>query len=202
MKRLFDLVFTIIFIVIISPIILIVAVLIKCNIDAPIIFSQTRIGKNGTQFRLFKFRTMLEMIDGNGTMLPDEQRITRLGRILRQSSLDEIPGFLNVLKGEMSVVGPRPQDAKYLTRYSQHQMRRHEVNPGITGWAQINGRNAISWDRRFELDVWYVDNRTWQLDLEICFKTISVILNRKNVSAPGYATMPEFLKRDSIDAAE
>lgn len=158
----------------------------------PIFFKQVRPGLYGKPFVLYKFRTMLDLRDQTGKMLPDERRLTSFGRWLRSTSLDELPVLFNVLKGDMSLVGPRPLLMEYLDRYTPEQARRHEVKPGITGWAQINGRNAISWEEKFALDVWYVDNWSLLLDFRIIFLTILKVLKHEGISADGYATMPEF----------
>ena len=155
-------------------------------------FRQTRPGRHGTPFEMVKFRTMRDAIDADGRPLPDAERLTKLGRFLRSSSLDELPELWNVLKGEMSLVGPRPLLMEYLPLYSPEQARRHEVRPGVTGWAQVNGRNAISWDEKFALDVWYVDNRSLWLDLKIIWLTIRKVVRREGISAAGEATMSKF----------
>lgn len=159
----------------------------------PILFKQLRSGLHGRPFYLYKFRTMTDARNAGGQLLPDEQRLTRLGRWLRATSLDELPELWNVLKGDMSLVGPRPLLMEYLERYTPEQARRHEVKPGITGWAQVNGRNALSWEEKFRLDVWYVDNWSLWLDLKILFMTVLKVLRREGISAEGYATMPEFM---------
>jgi lipopolysaccharide/colanic/teichoic acid biosynthesis glycosyltransferase len=158
----------------------------------PIFFKQIRPGLRGNPFLIYKFRTMLDLRDENGNLLPDEKRLTKIGKFLRNTSLDELPELWNVLKGDMSLVGPRPLLMEYLGRYTPEQARRHNVKPGITGWAQINGRNAISWDEKFKLDVWYVDNWNIFLDLKIIFITLIKVIKREGISAEGHATMPEF----------
>lgn len=192
MRRLFDFVFACCFLLCLSPLLLVVGVLVRCKLGSPVLFRQTRTGKDGCEFEMIKFRSMTDCRDENGNFLPDHERLTAFGRMLRASSLDELPGFWNILVGDMSVIGPRPQDTKFIARCSAFQNRRHEVRPGITGWAQVNGRNAISWEKRFELDVWYVDNQSLWLDLKIIALTAVVVLSRKNVSADDHATMPEF----------
>ena len=192
-KRIFDLVLTIPGLVLISPIILIVMILVRIQHGSPILFSQGRPGFQGKLFTLRKFRSMTEARDPAGNLLPDEERLTKLGRFLRASSLDELPELLNVLKGEMSLVGPRPLLARYLERYSPEQARRHDVLPGITGWAQIHGRNAITWEDKFKLDVWYVDHWSIVLDLKILGTTIVKVVKREGISQPGHVTAEEFL---------
>ena len=175
------------------PILLLLALLVRLRMGAPVFFRQKRPGLRGEPFELIKFRTMTNDRDADGNLLPDKDRLPPFGRFLRSSSLDELPELLNVLKGEMSLVGPRPLLMQYLERYSPEQARRHDVPPGITGWAQINGRNALSWDQKFKLDVWYVDNRNLGLDLKILFLTLWKIVRREGISASGEATMPEFM---------
>jgi lipopolysaccharide/colanic/teichoic acid biosynthesis glycosyltransferase len=175
-----------------SPLVLIVAISIYFRIGRPILFSQPRPGKNGRIFAFFKFRTMSNERDLNGILLPDEQRLTEFGQFLRQTSLDELPQLLNVVKGDMSVVGPRPLIVEYLDRYTPEQARRHEVKPGITGLAQIKGRNAISWEEKFKYDVWYIDHWNLGLDLKILFLTIWKVLRREGINTEGYVTSQEF----------
>jgi lipopolysaccharide/colanic/teichoic acid biosynthesis glycosyltransferase len=175
-----------------SPVILMVAIAIYIRMGRPIFFCQPRPGKNGRVFNFYKFRTMTSDCDADGNLLPTEQRLIPLGQFFRKTSLDELPQLWNVLKGDMSFVGPRPLLVKYLDRYTPEQARRHEVMPGITGWAQVNGRNAISWDAKFKLDVWYVDNWTLWLDLKILFLTVLKVLKRDGINREGYATAPEF----------
>jgi sugar transferase EpsL len=170
-----------------------VALLVRLRFGRPVVFSQARPGRNGKVFFITKFRTMTDARDEKGRLLPDERRLTPLGRFLRHWSLDELPELWNVLKGDMSLVGPRPLLLAYLDRYSPEQARRHEVKPGITGWAQVNGRNAITWDQKFRLDVWYVEHRSFRLDLEIIAMTILRIFRREGIDQPGHATMEEFL---------
>ncbi|MDV4144324.1 sugar transferase [Shimia sp. FJ5] len=175
-----------------SPILAFVAWKIRGQMGAPVLFRQTRPGRDGRPFQMVKFRTMRDAVDADGTPLPDSERMTPLGRFLRSSSLDELPELWNVLKGDMSLVGPRPLLMDYLPLYSAEQARRHDVRPGVTGWAQINGRNAISWDEKFALDVWYVDNRSLWLDLKIIWLTIRKVVKREGISAAGEATMSRF----------
>ena len=174
------------------PVILVTAILVRGWLGAPVLFTQSRPGKDGVVFRIFKFRTMTDGRDAAGALLPDGDRLTKFGRFLRSSSLDELPGLLNVLRGEMSLVGPRPLLVQYLERYNPEQARRHEVRPGITGWAQVNGRNAISWEDKFERDVWYVDHVSVLLDFKILMMTVAKVFARSGISAAGEATMKEF----------
>lgn len=192
-KRLFDFFLAGIGLVILSPVMILVALLVWVNMGRPVLFRQLRPGLHGRLFVLYKFRTMKDLRDERGNLLPDEQRLTRLGRFLRSTSLDELPELFNVLKGDMSLVGPRPLLPQYLDRYTPEQARRHEVKPGLTGWAQVNGRNAITWEEKFALDVWYVDNWSLWLDLKILVLTLIKVLKREGISAEGEATMPEFM---------
>lgn len=191
-KHIFDLVLTVPALMVLSPALLILALLVRVKLGAPVLFCQPRPGLHGRPFVIYKFRTMTDVRDAQGNLLPDAERLTPLGRFLRGTSLDELPELFNVLKGEMSVVGPRPLLMQYLERYSPEQARRHEVKPGVTGWAQINGRNAITWEQKFELDVWYVDHVGLWLDLRIIFLTVWKILRREGISQPGQATAQEF----------
>lgn len=191
-KRLIDFFVAFIGLIILSPLLILIALLVRVNMGAPVLFRQERPGLHGRPFILYKFRTMRDLRDDEGRLLPDEMRLTRLGQILRSTSLDELPELFNVLKGEMSLVGPRPLLMEYLNRYTPEQARRHEVKPGITGWAQVNGRNAITWEEKFKLDVWYVDNWNLGLDLKILGLTLIKVLKREGISAGGHATMPEF----------
>lgn len=179
-------------IIVLAPFILMIAFAIRYQMGSPVIFNQTRPGLHGRPFQMVKFRTMREARDDEGNLLPDSERLTRFGRFLRSTSLDELPELWNVLTGEMSLVGPRPLLMEYLPLYTLEQMRRHEVLPGITGWAQVNGRNAISWDDKFALDVWYVDNQSFALDLKILWLTMLKVIKREGISADGNATMPKF----------
>lgn len=192
LKRLFDIVASFFGLLLLSPVIAIVAWQIRRKLGSPVLFRQVRPGKDGKPFEMIKFRTMRDAVDANGNPLPDEERMTPFGSFLRSSSLDELPELWNVLKGDMSLVGPRPLLMEYLSLYSTEQYRRHEVRPGVTGWAQINGRNAISWEDKFKLDVWYVDNRSFWLDLKIVFLTVKKVVVRDGISAEGEATMSKF----------
>ena len=193
LKRLFDILFSLVLLIILAPLILLMAVLIRLKMGAPVLFRQPRPGLRGRQFYLFKFRTMSEEVDEEGRVLDDRERLTALGRWLRKYSLDELPQLFNVLKGDLSFVGPRPLLMRYLGRYSPEQARRHEVKPGITGWAQINGRNALSWEDKFKYDVWYVDNQSFLLDLKILWLTFFKAIKAEGISQDGWATMPEFM---------
>jgi len=192
MKRVIDFVGALLGLILLSPVMLLVALLIKRRLGGPVLFRQTRPGMSGKAFQMIKFRTMRDAYDSNGLPLPDSQRMTPFGSFLRSSSLDELPELWNVLKGDMSLVGPRPLLMEYLPLYSAEQYRRHEVRPGVTGWAQINGRNALSWEDRFKLDVWYVDNQSFWLDCKILFLTVRKVLVRDGISADGEATMTKF----------
>lgn len=192
MKRLFDIVASFCALLLLSPIIAIVAWKIRKNLGSPVLFRQTRPGLHGKPFEMVKFRTMKDATDAKGNSLPDAERMTPFGNKLRSSSLDELPELWNVLKGEMSLVGPRPLLMQYLPLYSPEQARRHEVRPGVTGWAQINGRNAISWEDKFKLDVWYVDNRSFWLDIKILLLTVKKVFIKEGISAEGEATMSKF----------
>jgi sugar transferase EpsL len=191
-KRLMDLLFTIPGLVLVSPILGLSALAIRLKEGSPVLFAQPRPGLNGEIFKLYKFRTMHDLRDPDGTQLPDSERISRLGSFLRHTSLDELPELINVARGEMSLVGPRPLLVKYLSIYSPEQMRRHLVLPGITGWAQINGRNTLSWQEKFRLDVWYVDHWSLWLDVKILVLTIWKVLKREGINEPGQATTQEF----------
>lgn len=192
-KRGFDIFGAAVGLLLLSPILATIAVLIKLDSPGTVLFRQQRPGLRGEPFIIFKFRTMCDARDQHGRLLPDKQRLTKLGRFLRSTSIDELPELYNVLKGDMSLVGPRPLLMGYLDRYTPEQARRHEVKPGITGWAQVNGRNTISWEEKFKLDVWYVDNWSLWLDFKILWLTLVKVLRREGISACGYATMPEFL---------
>lgn len=191
-KRALDILGATIGLIVFSPILLVVALMINREMGLPVLFRQTRPGREGKPFQMIKFRTMLDTIDAEGRPLPDAERLTKLGHFLRSSSLDELPELWNVLKGDMSLVGPRPLLMEYLPLYSPKQARRHEVRPGVTGWAQVNGRNAISWREKFELDVWYVENRSLWLDIKIICMTIRKVVKHEGISAVGDATMPKF----------
>ena len=192
MKRLMDILGAATGLILLSPVLVVLYVWIRRDMGAPVFFRQTRPGRGGRPFQMIKFRSMRDAKGPDGQPLPDAERLTPLGRKLRSSSLDELPELWNVLKGDMSLVGPRPLLMEYLPLYSAEQARRHEVRPGISGWAQVNGRNALSWPEKFELDVWYVDNRTIWLDLKVVWLTIVKIIRRDGISAAGEATMPKF----------
>ena len=192
MKRLIDFTVALVALIVASPVLLICALLIRLFIGKPVLFKQTRPGLNGQPFNMVKFRTMTNKRDEHGNLLPDEKRLTGLGKLLRSTSLDELPELWNVLNGDMSLVGPRPLLMEYLDLYTDEQARRHEARPGITGWAQVNGRNAISWEQKFKLDVWYVDNQSTWLDIKIIFMTAKKVLVREGISASGEATMSKF----------
>ncbi len=194
MKRLFDLALSIFALFLLTPILLIIAVLARKRIGSPVLFCQERPGLYGKPFIIYKFRTMSNARDKNGNLLTDGERLTPFGAFLRRTSLDELPELVNVLKGDMSIIGPRPLLMQYLDRYTPEQGRRHEVKPGITGWAQVNGRNAITWEDKFKLDVWYVDNQSLWLDLKIIGLTIWKILKREGINQQGQATMQEFME--------
>ncbi len=175
-----------------APPLLLLSVLVRISFGSPVLFRQVRPGLHGQPFMMVKFRTMTDELGADGELLPDAERLTSFGRFLRASSLDELPELWNVLRGEMSLVGPRPLLMEYLSLYSPEQARRHEVRPGITGWAQVNGRNALSWEERFKLDVWYIDHRSLWLDLRILWLTVRKVIVREGISAQGEATMPRF----------
>ncbi|MCH2132763.1 MAG: sugar transferase [Phycisphaerales bacterium] len=192
MKRLFDVVVSLVLLVLLAPVMLMVAIMILLVMGRPVLFRQSRPGRDGKLFRVLKFRTMGTGTDASGAPLPDAQRLGRLGRFLRGSSLDELPELINVIRGEMSLVGPRPLLPEYLPLYDEHQARRHEVRPGITGWAQVKGRNALSWPEKFDLDVWYVDNQSLLLDLKILVLTVGQVFKTSDVNQAGHATMSRF----------
>ncbi len=198
-KRIFDLLVTSIGLLLISPFFLILALVVWFQIGSPVFFKQRRPGYRGKLFYIYKFRTMTNQTDEQGRLLPDENRLTLLGRFLRSSSLDELPELVNVLRGEMSLVGPRPLLTQYLDRYTPEQARRHNVLPGITGWAQIHGRNALTWEDKFRLDVWYVDHWTFRLDIIILIQTLGKVIRREGISQPGHATAEEFMGSLSPD---
>ena len=191
-KRLIDILASFFGLLVLSPVLLLLFLLVRSQLGSPVLFRQVRPGMNGKSFKMIKFRTMLDAVDAQGNPLPDDQRMTRLGSLLRSTSLDELPELWNVLKGDMSLVGPRPLLMEYLPLYSPEQARRHDVRPGVTGWAQVNGRNALSWDEKFKLDVWYVDNQSLWLDIKILFMTIKKVFVREGISAEGQATMGRF----------
>ncbi len=191
-KRLLDLVGAGVGLLLLAPLMLLIAILVRVGLGSPVLFRQQRPGLHGKPFTLYKFRTMTDARDAQGNLLPDEQRLTRLGRFLRSTSLDELPELWNVLKGDMSLVGPRPLLMEYLPLYTPEQFRRHGVRPGVTGWAQIRGRNTLTWEERFALDVWYVDHVSLGLDLKILALTLWKVLTREGISHPGSDTMPKF----------
>jgi lipopolysaccharide/colanic/teichoic acid biosynthesis glycosyltransferase len=193
MKRCFDVWIPAIVLALFFPVLAVVAMAIRLNLGSPIFFRQTRPGLNEKPFTMLKFRTMRDAFDSEGRPLPDAERLTPLGRFLRATSLDELPELWNVLKGDMSLVGPRPLLPQYLDRYTAFERRRHEVKPGLTGWAQIGGRNSLTWHDKFKLDVWYVDNWSLSLDLKILLRTVSTVLRRDGIAQQGHATMPEFM---------
>jgi len=192
LKRLFDLVSASLALLLLFPVLLLVAWLVHRRLGSPVLFRQVRPGLHGKPFEMVKFRTMRDAVDTEGNALPDAERLTPFGRFLRSTSLDELPELWNVIKGDMSLVGPRPLLMEYLSLYSAEQARRHEVRPGITGWAQVNGRNAVSWPEKFALDIWYVDNRSLLLDIRILFLTIKKVFVREGISAEGEATASRF----------
>lgn len=192
MKRLFDLVIAFFVLVVLFPVIVVITALVRMLLGKPVVFRQVRPGMHGKPFLMVKFRTMTDARDPAGNLLPDEARLTPFGRFLRSTSLDELPELWNVIKGDMSLVGPRPLLMEYLPLYSAEQAKRHEVRPGITGWAQVNGRNALSWEEKFALDVWYVDNQSFWLDIKILFLTVLCVVSRQGISAEGEATMSRF----------
>ncbi len=191
-KRFLDIALTALAIVVLAPALALIALLARFKLGSPVLFRQTRPGIHARSFTMLKFRTMTDARDASGSLRPDSERLTPFGRFLRSTSLDELPELLNVIKGDMSLVGPRPLLTQYLERYSPEQLHRHEVRPGITGWAQVNGRNALTWERKFELDVWYVDHQSLWLDIKIIFMTVWKILRRDGISQPGQATAEEF----------
>ena len=191
-KRLFDIIVSATALLVLVPVFAVLAAGVWLFIGRPVIFSQERPGLHGKAFTIRKFRTMTSERSDSGELLPDSERLTRFGRFMRASSLDELPELLNVLVGDMSLVGPRPLLMEYLPLYSAEQSRRHDVRPGITGWAQVKGRNELSWDERFELDVWYVDNQSFRIDLKILWLTLAKVLTREGISYPGESTMPKF----------
>lgn len=192
LKRFFDFIVALTLLLTLLPVIIVVAVLIRFKLGSPILFTQNRPGLNGKVFKMMKFRSMLDGKDRHGNLLPDDERMTSFSTFLRSTSLDELPGLFNVLKGDMTLVGPRPLLVQYLPLYSTEQARRHNVRPGITGWAQVNGRNAISWDEKFKLDVWYVDNQSFLLDIKILLLTVKKVFVREGISADGHVTIEPF----------
>ncbi|MGU8346245.1 sugar transferase [Clostridium perfringens] len=191
-KRAFDIISSLGGLIVLSPIMIICAILIRINLGSPVFFKQKRIGKDNNEFEMIKFRSMKDAVDKEGNQLPDELRLTKVGQILRSLSIDELPELINILKGDMSLIGPRPLLVKYLPLYNERQIRRHEVLPGLTGWAQVNGRNNLTWSEKFELDVYYVENWSLKLDLKIFFLTFYKVFKREGISQDGQATMEYF----------
>lgn len=191
-KRLCDIILAFVGIIILSPVLLVCIMLIKCKLGSPVFFKQRRIGKNNKEFEMIKFRTMKNSVDRDGNLLPDEERMTKLGSMLRSLSLDELPELINILKGEMSFIGPRPLLVEYLPLYNDKQIKRHNVTPGLTGWAQINGRNSLSWCEKFKLDVWYVENWSLYLDIKIFFLTFYKVFKKEGINQEGKATVEYF----------
>ena len=191
-KRLLDFTLSFLALIILSPVLLVTALLVRIKLGSPIIFHQERPGKSEKIFRLYKFRSMTDECDENGNLLPDDERLTRFGQILRSTSLDELPELLNILRGDMSIVGPRPLLVKYLPLYNEEQRHRHDVRPGLTGWAQANGRNAISWEEKFKLDVWYVQHISFLVDVKVIFMTVKKVFCRDGISSETSVTMEEF----------
>lgn len=191
-KRFFDFILSLIAIIMLSPVCLIVIVLVRIKLGSPVFFTQKRPGKDEKIFKMYKFRTMTNEVDENGNLLPDDKRLTKFGKLLRSTSLDELPELFNILKGDMSIVGPRPLLVRYLPLYNEYQKHRHDARPGFTGWAQCNGRNSISWEEKFDLDVYYVNHITFLLDVKIIFKTVKTVLCREGISSEASATMEEF----------
>lgn len=196
-KRLFDIVASASGLIFLSPVFLILIYLIRKNLGEPVFFTQERPGKDGKPFKMIKFRSMRDAVDKDGNPLPDSERLTPFGKKLRATSLDELPELWNVLKGEMSLVGPRPLLMSYLPLYNEFQNRRHEMRPGVTGWAQVNGRNALSWDEKFAHDIWYIDHYSFWLDMKILFLTVKKVFIKEGISAEGEATMPYFTGNDT-----
>ena|SRR5690554_3828779 len=192
LKRVFDIIVSVVALILLLPVFLVVMILVRIKLGSPIFFRQVRPGKDGKPFVMIKFRTMLNAYDQKGNLLPNEHRMTKFGMMLRSTSLDELPELWNVLKGDMSIVGPRPLLMDYLDLYTPEQARRHDVRPGVTGWAQVNGRNAISWEEKFKLDVWYVENHSCWLDIKILFMTISKVFKRDGITHAGDVAMPRF----------
>jgi len=197
MKRMFDILFALSGLIIFCPVFIVTAILVRTKLGSPVLFQQPRPGLHAQTFYVYKFRTMTDQRNCEGRLLPDEERLTPFGKLLRKLSLDELPQLLNVIKGDLSLVGPRPLLIQYLPLYSLEQARRHEVKPGITGWAQVNGRNAISWEEKFKLDVWYVDNQSFLLDILILWMTFTKVFKPVGISQDGHATMPFFKGTDT-----
>ena len=202
MKRIFDFITAVAGLVVVSPIIIGTALIVKKKLGSPVIYTQTRPGKDGKPFNLYKLRTMTDERDEEGNLLPDSVRLIKTGQVLRKFSLDELPQLYNVIKGDISLVGPRPLLIEYLELYNNRQMRRHEVKPGITGWAQVNGRNAISWEERLELDVWYVENQSFLLDMKILYMTVLKVINSEGVSQEGHVTVEKFKGSPKVESYE
>jgi len=192
LKRIFDIIFAGLGLILSAPLFIFLAMLVWIKLGSPVLYSQIRPGRHGQLFKIYKFRTMLDLKNADGIPLPDKNRLTPFGKFLRATSLDEQPELWNILRGDMSLVGPRPLLVEYLPLYSREQQRRHEVRPGLTGWAQVNGRNAISWENRLNMDVWYVDNQSFFLDIKILFLTVIAVLKRKGITAEDDVTMPRF----------
>lgn len=192
-KRILDIISSLLAIIILSPLLAVTAVLVKTKLGSPVLFRQERPGKDEKIFTLMKFRTMTDERDENGELLPDEVRLTKFGKFLRSTSIDELPELFNILKGDMSVIGPRPLLVEYIPRYNEHQHRRHEVRPGLSGWAQVNGRNTVSWEDKFDMDVHYVDNYSLAMDVKILFMTVLNVLKREGISSETSATMEVFM---------
>lgn len=192
-KRILDIISSLLAIIILSPLLAVTAVLVKTKLGSPVLFRQERPGKDEKIFTLMKFRTMTDERDKNGELLPDEVRLTKFGKFLRSTSIDELPELFNILKGDMSVIGPRPLLVEYIPRYNEHQHRRHEVRPGLSGWAQVNGRNTVSWEDKFDMDVHYVDNYSLAMDVKILFMTVLNVLKREGISSETSATMEVFM---------
>ena len=198
-KRIIDLVLSGIALLVLSPVYLILAILVRIKLGSPVLFSQERPGKNEKVFRMYKFRSMTDARDADGNLLPDEERMTHFGAALRATSLDELPELWNIFKGDMSIVGPRPLLVRYLPRYNERQRRRHDVRPGLTVWAQVNGRNAISWEQKFEYDVEYVEKESFLFDVKILFMTVGKVLHRSGITSEGNITMEEFMGDEGAD---
>ena len=198
-KRGFDLILSGVALIVLSPVYLVLAILVRVKLGKPVLFSQERPGKHGKVFRMYKFRSMTDQRDAEGNLLPDEYRMTRFGAALRATSLDELPELWNIFKGDMSIVGPRPLLVRYLPRYNARQRRRHDVRPGLTGWAQVNGRNAISWEQKFEYDVEYVEKESFLFDVKIILMTVAKVLHRSGISQEGNVTMEEFMGTKEAD---
>jgi len=196
-KRTMDLAVALFALFLLSPLLIVVVIAVLATLGRPVLFRQQRPGLDGKPFWIFKFRTMIESRAANGKLLPDQERLHPVGRILRKLSLDEVPELINVVRGEMSLVGPRPLLMSYIERYSPEQMRRHDAVPGITGWAQVNGRNTLAWQEKFDLDLWYVDHVSLSLDIRILLKTLMLVVTGQGISAPGHATMPQFKGDDT-----